>query len=420
MLRSISLDRTVGFLSVAIIIPLFAFGVSAAYAQSNTSSVQLSFPSRSGTFTTGSTFEIPIFLDTQGENINAVEFSILFDPHKIAVVKPSGDKSIITVWLDPPKYSNTKGTVTIAGSIPNGIVTESGLVTTITFRAIESGETSIRISPDSKVIAHDGSQKNLLTQFDRADYTIQSRLPEGVRVFSTTHPFDDRWYNNNNPIFGWDTEAGITGFSYTLDTEPFTIPDNAIDDTSTAMSYKDLTDGIWYFHLKTLKKGMWGATTHFLVRIDTTSPAKFEPAYEILNTSPAQPAYISFSAIDSHSGIDHYEIGIVERSDSEIDSPIFVPAESPHQIPLRLSGDVRVIVRAFDRAGNVENATLDFEIAFSLTRFVVEHSTLFFGLIIFTFFLFFLLIYHYFVGHHLIHHTRRIMAFIQQERENDH
>ncbi len=41
------------------------------------------------TFEQGSTFEVPIFINTKGKSINAVELNIRFDPNKLSVVKPS-------------------------------------------------------------------------------------------------------------------------------------------------------------------------------------------------------------------------------------------------------------------------------------------------------------------------------------------
>ena len=40
-------------------------------------------------------------------------------------------KSIIGVWVEPPAYDNSRGTV--IGVIPNGITTSSGLIGTILF-----------------------------------------------------------------------------------------------------------------------------------------------------------------------------------------------------------------------------------------------------------------------------------------------
>ncbi|MCC2630313.1 MAG: hypothetical protein K0S38_122 [Candidatus Paceibacter sp.] len=383
-------------------------------ATSNTKA-QLFFSSRSGTYTQGSTFEVPVFLNTRGASINAVELHINFDPRKIAIVKPTNDKSIIAIWLEPPTYSNTQGTAKIIGGIPNGIVTSSGMVTSITFKALESGEASIRISENSLVLANDGRGTNLLSQYDRMSLTIVPQPPQGVRVFSETHPFNDQWYNNNSPVLAWETEAGVTAFSYSLDNEPFTIPDNVAEATTTVKSYENLDDGIWYFHIKARKKDVWGATTHFIVRIDTTAPAEFKPILGKINNA-GNENFVTFTTTDNLSGVDHYEIGIQEKETATPDAtPLFVQTESPYQIPQTLTGDTLVTVKAYDRAGNVVTVTSTITIGFSLIKFMREHSLAFALGFIALFLLYSML--HYLVRHHLAHRLKRAFDYLRSEKE---
>ncbi len=99
----------------------------------------------------------------------------------------------------------------------------------------------------------------------------------------------------------WDTEKGITGYSYILDNTPNTIPDNTIDSQLNSQSYKDLKDGLWYFHLKANKGGVWGSTSHFLIRIDNTPPADFKPEanYVLAALSTVERSLVSFFTTDN-------------------------------------------------------------------------------------------------------------------------
>ena len=427
---SFSMLRRSFLLSVATLIVvanLFAVNVHAQentvhlQAHFNEPKAQLFFSSRSGTFTEGTTFEVPVLLDTQGTKINAIELYINFDPHKLAIVKPSSDKSIIAIWLEPPTYSNTSGTAKIIGGIPNGISTASGLVTSITFKALESGPARVSISNQSRVLANDGYGTDLLTQFDSASYSIVPKAPNGVKVFSETHPFDDHWYNNNSPVLAWDKEQDVSGFSYTIDNIPSTIPNNTIQSTSTVTSFENLQDGLWYFHIKALKKQIWGATSHFLVRIDTKPPATFTPSQDVLTAAAANPTLITFFTTDALSGIDHYEIGVIDKTTAQESAPLFVQTESPYQVPRTINGKARVIVRAFDRAGNVRDASIDVVTTSSTIRAISEFMNKHSMVIILSLIalIIILVILHYLYGHHLLRRIRRIAAALEKENAQE-
>ena len=229
---------------------------------------------RNGAFLKNSTFEVPIIIDTKGYSVNTIELHIEFDPAKLMIIKPSGDKSIIGVWLEPPSYSNSNGTAKFVGVIPNGITTDSGLITTISFKAIAIGQAAVSITESTRVLLNDGAGTEAGISLGRGVYDIMPLPPEGIKIFSETHPDQDKWYNNPNPVLDWEKGPGVTTFSYILDNMPFTFPDNAVSATSTMKAYQNLNDGLWYFHIKAQKQGVWGAATHFLVRIGPFSQSK--------------------------------------------------------------------------------------------------------------------------------------------------
>ncbi|MBU6370588.1 MAG: hypothetical protein KGH93_02775 [Patescibacteria group bacterium] len=367
----------------------------------------LFFSPASATIIQGATIEIPVFVDTEGRSINAVSLSVNFDPSKMVLVNPSNSNSIIGIWVDPPSYSNTAGTLSLSGVIPNGITTSSGLITTMTFRAVSSGQAPITISSASRVLANDGQGSETQLALDRGSYTILPQSPAGPSVFSETHPFEDTWYNNNSPVLAWNRDIGVSGFSFTLDDKPFTVPDNTLDATDTVISYPNLSDGIWYFHIKAQKQGVWGGTTHFMIRIDTTPPAAFTPGVEMVSASGGTQALVSFFTTDTLAGIDHYEVGVVDGSNATNTSPVFVQAENPYQLPLKPFEHVRLTVRAFDKAGNVRDETITISSASTLVSFV-QANWLVILLVIF-------LILDYLFGHRIIARVKRIMKTTKEE-----
>ncbi|MDO8493138.1 MAG: cohesin domain-containing protein [bacterium] len=380
-------------------------------AQALQQKAALSLSPITGSFQEGSTFDVGIFLDTRGGTMNTVELHISFPPDKLALIKPLGDRSIIGVWLEPPKYSNTSGTAEFNGIIPNGIKTTNGLIGTLTFRAMAPGQATVKILNNSKVLINDGVGTEAITDLGRSSYTLVPKPPEGVTVFSETHPIQDRWYNNNNPVVTWDQDVGVTSFAYTIDTEPATVPDGSSTTSGNTVAFPKRKDGVWYFHIKAFKNGVWGSATHFALHIDTAPPADFRPEAQIID---ANHVLISYFTTDILSGVSSYEVGVIDRSQPAIESPAFVPAESPYQLP-KVPGNANVVVRAIDRAGNVKDVTIPVRI--SLNMYLQDNTYLIWLL---SLIMLGLGVFHYFFRHHLVAHARRFMALWKKEEEQEY
>jgi len=320
----------------------------------------------SGTFFVGSTFDVSVFVNTGGENINAVQVDLKFDPSRLQIASPTAGKSFIEIWVVQPTYSNTKGTMSFIGGIPTpGINTSAGLVSTVTFRAVSPGETSVLFLVSSKVLRNDPKGTDILTSKGRGVYNLEIPPPEGPEVFSLTHPDQNKWYKNNNPTFSWFSwEEGVTDFSYSFDQDPMGAPDNNPEGDYTSVSFSEVKDGLWYFHVKAKKVEVWGGISHYLVRIDSTPPATFIPTVEpSARTSTRQPL-TSFFTTDALSGISHYElkyIDITPREEEEVG--FFREITSPYKLPPLAIGRYLVVVRAYDLAGNWREGTVKIQIS---------------------------------------------------------
>jgi hypothetical protein len=317
----------------------------------------LSLSPEMGTFFTGDTFRVSVLLDTEGKSVNATQVFLTFPPDKLQVVSPSTGSSIIGVWTVSPKFNNVTGTVSLEGGIPGGIVVTKGVLTTLTFRAKSVGEALIKFQGGSRVFLNDGLATDDLNQSENAIYQLKLPPPQGPVVTSSTHPDQSKWYSNKNIVLYFSGEtSGIDNFSYILNKDPITTPDNIGEGAKQSISYDNLSDGIYYFHIKALRDGIWGGVTHFAVNIDATMPAVFP--IEILpskrtNTQPI----IQFATTDIDAGLDHYEIKLEPISYQAVqsypnDESFFIEAVSPF-IPQTLPlGSYDTFVRAYDKAGN--------------------------------------------------------------------
>ena len=380
--------------------------------------VGISFSPKTGSFAEGSTFEVPILLNTKGKSINGIEVRINFDKDRLSIVNQTGGTSIIGVWVEPPSYDNTRGTASYVGVVPNGIITDAGLIGTITFKAKSTGRALVSVSLASKILLNDGLGTETILDLARAEYSILAKAPEGVIIYSETHPVQSDWYNNNSPSFSWTKDPGVTGFSLEIDNKPGTVPDNIIDTEETTKSFESLADGLWYLHVKAIKNGIWGTTGQFLVRIDTAPPAEFKPEANYLVSAVilTERTLVSFFTTDNLSGIDHYEVGVIDKNQPATASPAFIEAESPFQVPLVEGGMLEVIVRAVDKAGNVRDASVDVRPPKVVGQFIKENIIyILMGIILLGFCM---LILHYLFGHHIISRLRKAMRQIDRE-DND-
>lgn len=377
--------------------------------------VSVSFAPRQASFIEGSTFEVPIIIDTQGARINAIDLRINFDQDKLTIIRPSGGKSIVGIWVEPPAYDNSRGTASYSGVVPDGIITNSGIVGTITFRARSSGTAVVSIRRDSSILLNDGLGTEASLDFGRAVYEIIPKPPEGVRIFSETHPDQSKFYNNNSPVILWEKDPGVLGFSFLIDDKPFTVPENNVSTAETVQAYQNLGDGLWYFHIKAYKNKVWGTTAHFLLKIDTTPPAAFTPKVEYALAAAAlvERVLISFFTTDNLSDIDHYEVGVIDKGQPVTVSPVFVHAESPFQTPLPPASGFRVIVRAVDKAGNVRDASTDVKPPLMISRFVGEYKFYVIGGVFLVITL--TLVMRYFIGHRVLAHLRRAIEIIRRD-----
>src|SRR3989344_6809533 len=142
-----------------------------------------------GSFVTGSTFTVSIFVNTGGESVNAIEANLTFPVDTLQVVSPTAGNSFIKTWIAQPTYSNTAGTLRFQGAVPNpGINTEAGLVSTVTFRTRSVGSAAVRFLDSSRVLLNDGRGTNALDRTSGATFSITLPAPQGPIVTSRTNP----------------------------------------------------------------------------------------------------------------------------------------------------------------------------------------------------------------------------------------
>lgn len=343
------------------------FFVSARYVHAAT----LRLSPASGSFILGSTFDVSVIMNTEGEAANTVEVELLFPPDKLQLANPSLGKSIVEIWASPPTFSNQEGRIYFVGGIPSpGINTSQGIVQSFTFRVIAPGAAKISFGENTSVLANDGLGSSLLRQKSPALFSLILPPAQGPDIFSPTHPEEGKWYNDPNPIFKWSALDRSQGFSYLLDKDPNTSPDTVVDSLDAEATFSDVESGVNYFHVREYAGGSWGGVSHYAVNIDTISPASFgvkvSPALRTSNRNPI----LRFFTTDSLSGFDHFEIKLVPLKSGPGETSFFFEASSPYQLSDLKPGRYEVVVRAYDKAHNFRDESVTLNIVSSVFQFI--------------------------------------------------
>lgn len=328
-----------------------------------------------GKFLVGSTFDLSIVLDTKDVPINFTEVELFFPSDKLQVISPSAKKSIIKFWPTSPEFSNQDGRLYLAGGSPDpGINTSEGVVLAFVFRVISAGEAEVRFGDKTSVLAHDGKGTETLDQTSSAFFQFSSPPPSGPTISSSTHPEQDRWYKDNNPTFVWSKGDNTEAYSFHIDRDPTGIPNMIADSTEATASFTNLENGIWYFHLREKAHEVWGGTSHYVIKIDNQPPASFNinisPARETTNSRPI----FRFFTTDLLSGFSHFEMKIIPLSSAKTAEALFFKINSPYQTTELKPGRYQVVVRAFDKVGNINDETTIINIASPFFAFVDPHG----------------------------------------------
>lgn len=312
-----------------------------------------------GGFVAGGTFEVGIYLNTGGNNINTAKVDLEFPPDKLQVISPNIGKSIIQFWVIQPTYSNSNGTISFQGGIPPpGINTSDGLISTVVFRVTGAGQAAIRIKDSSKVYLADGKGTDILGSVSHAIFSLKLPPPQGPLVVAPKHPDQSKWYQQDDVEFIWELPAGATSVSYVLNEEPLGIADDIPEGFKKSITYKDVPSGTKYFHIKAFNPDNgWGGTTHYVINIDDDIPANFEIAVSPRERTTIKSPTLIFNTTDAHSGISNYTYKLIDLS-SPTDgaergtTPFFIEISSPFVLNELDFGRYDVIVRAYDLAGN--------------------------------------------------------------------
>lgn len=104
--------------------------------------------------TQGSTFSVSVRVNTQGQNINVAEASVVFPSDLLQVVSVSPGSTF--TLQTPGSPSKSAGRAFFSAGVPSGYNGASGLLGKITFKAVTPGQATIAVS-GGKALLNDGN-----------------------------------------------------------------------------------------------------------------------------------------------------------------------------------------------------------------------------------------------------------------------
>jgi hypothetical protein len=364
----------------------FLFSVYVAFA------ADLSITPSTGSYSVGQTFTVTVKAVPNGDNINAVESSLGFDPALLSVVSVGKTGSAFSLWTTEPTFSNSAGTVTFGGGSPTPFKTTSNLIT-VTFRTVKEGSASVTFK-NASVLAADGRGTDVYKNGASGTFTIAAATtptptptpveteepiteepadegddqeaiifgdpPRAPEVGSQTFLDPETWYKDTEGVFTWTLPFDVDEVAVEITSDPENKPhehETAVLEQLAeefAVSKSVLIEGVQYVSVSFKNQVGWGDVTNRKLKVDTTAPEPFAINVQA-GTSPDSFPLIRFDAKDMTSGIDYYEMTIADKE------PIRVtPDEARLGYLLKEleDGTYTVKVVATDLAGNKRESSV--------------------------------------------------------------
>ena len=219
----------------------------------------------SGTKYVGDRFNVFIY-SSASQAVNTFDVYLLSSNMTVLGINSSG--SICLLFPEQPSYTPSSARLRCGLPTP-GFTGSKGYLGSLVVKADSPGTGKVTVNSNSQILANDGSGTNVINGFGSANFTILP-LPTGApTVTSTTHPNQDSWYKASTATLNWSGQG--SNFSYTLDQNPDTVPDQISEGSATSKTFDKLADGLWYFHV--IVKGnnnTWSSSTTFRLQVDTT------------------------------------------------------------------------------------------------------------------------------------------------------
>lgn len=333
---------------------------------SSVSAATLQINSNSSVLSPGETAILSVVLNSESIAINNAEAVIKFSTELLDVISVSKNGSIFSLWVEDPSFSNSTGLVTFNGGVPTpGFTGTRGSVVSFVVRAKKAGSADFTFLT-AAVRANDGLGTNVLTSQlpvtvniitpvvqppeKPAVVTTPSLLAAPV-IYSSVYTNQNSWYSAKSGIITWVLPTNATAVQTYFNNNPNSVPSINYAPPISQKEVKNLTDGVWYFHLRYSVGDNWSEITHYKIQIDTQQP--YDLVASLVKNNDGAIS-LNLSAKDALSGIDYYNMAIDGQPAIKVSA---TDAKNPVSLPKLSIGSHQVVVSAYDKAGNKNDLT---------------------------------------------------------------
>ena len=329
----------------------------------------------------GDILTVNVLVNSNGQSINNAEGTISFPSALLSVLSVSKSNSIFPLWIQDPSFSNTAGTISFNGGVPNpGYSGNGGSILTITFTVKSSGTATLALGDDA-VRADDGLGTDVLTSDSGAIIVLNtnsvsvpsappvtSDVPMPV-ISSATNPSQNSWYSISQPQLAWTLPPGALEVETIVSSDPNASPVVTYTPAIENKTLDTLSDGVWYFGIRARTVNGWSSVARYVLRVDTTPPTLGNVG--IVYNSELGSVSISPPATDGGSGISYYIVSIDGKSPVRL-AGAGVSAGTA-TIPIALGGMHTAELQAYDAAGNESQITIPFTITRAPAPIIESH-----------------------------------------------
>lgn len=123
----------------------------------------------------GEQFEATIFLNSEGEYINAIEGKLLFPDELLELKEIRNGNTIINFWVERPR-DESGSQIVFSGITPGGYVGEKGLIFSVIFQAHSVGSGIIEIG-SVRALLNDGEGSEANVTISNLKFSISKQAP---------------------------------------------------------------------------------------------------------------------------------------------------------------------------------------------------------------------------------------------------
>lgn len=263
------------------------------------------YTSGGGDVYTGSQVTVVVYANSS-DTYNAVDLSLTYS--NLTLLGMSADGG----WTAVAGPTDSGGSVSFSGALLGSSASGSHAVLDLRFR-MPYYASSASISSSGTIALNDGYGTQVSGGGNTVSFNVVNppaaapTVPANVVVGSGTHPDQTKWSQTKDAELSWNKQDGVDGFSYTLDTNIESNPDETAEGIEMTKTFP-LTPGINYFHIRAHNTTGWSNQTIFTILYDNQAPDPFGIAK--LKTADGGKYKIYFATNDSYSGVDYFTVSV--------------------------------------------------------------------------------------------------------------